>query len=125
MYAICDQQSPLSDSADAHWHILQNPAMQPKNLRVKIASAYRLTWAVGVRIHMFAIGIFCMIRIINEKKSSLNKQHRPRSVCPAALYIFHPSSLLDGVFYNIQLFSTRNLSNKTTLLRSATEDKGG
>ena len=63
-----------------------------------------------------------MIRIINEKKTSLNEHYRPRSVCPTAL--FHPSSLLD-VFYNIQLLFTRDLSNETTLLHSATDDKCG
>ena len=101
LYVIYDQQSPWSDSANAHWQISQYPVMQPTILRAKITDEYRLTWAVVVRIHMYVIGLFSMIRIINEKKTSLNEQHRTRSACTAAL--FHPSSLLGGELYNIQL----------------------
>ena len=36
----------------------QYPAMQQTILRVKPADAYRLTRAVGVRIHIYVIGIF-------------------------------------------------------------------
>ena len=101
----------------------QYPTMQQTILRVKPADAYRLTWAVVVRIHMYVMGIFFIIQIINKNKDKL-EQHRPRSACPAAA-LFHPSSLLSGVLYNIQLFSVRDLSNETTLLLSATDDKGG
>ena len=85
-------------------------AMLQTILRVKPADAYRLTWAVVVRIHMYVTGIFFIIQIINKKKDKL-EQHRPRSACPAAA-LFHPSSLLSGVLYNIQLFSVRDLSNE-------------
>ena len=46
----------------------QYPTMQQTLPRVKPADAYRLIWAVVVRIHMYVIGIFFIIQIINKKE---------------------------------------------------------
>ena len=51
----------------------QYPAMQQTILRVKPADAYRLTWAVVVRIYMYVIGIIFIIQIINKKTNKLKR----------------------------------------------------
>ena len=100
----------------------QYPAMQQRFLHVKPVDACRLSWTVVVRIlHMYAIGLFFMIRIINKTNTHLNERLKPRSARPAVL--FHPSLLLGGVLYNIKRFSTRDISKETVLLRSSTDDR--